>query len=97
MPTPISKRVAGIMIMKIVFIVPISFTPIESLLSVQWGRRMSIGNSPPESQRKLSIIRLKFPDLYPSRERVSSVLLMQSASPEMIIRCSLSFSWRERA
>lgn len=63
------------MIMKIVFIVPISFTLIESLLSVQWGRRMSIGNSPPESQRKLSIIRLKFPDLYPSRERVSSVLL----------------------
>lgn len=55
------------------------------------------GNSSRANQRKDSVARVKLAVLTPCRARVSSALLIQSASPATKIRCSLSPTLRSRA
>ena len=55
---------------------------------VYWGS--NTGNSSRANQRKDSVARVKLAVLTPCRARVSSALLIQSASPATKIRCSLS-------
>ena len=60
----------------------------EIEISAGSGRRVFTGNSPSVSQRKDSVINEKLDALIPFRYIISSELLIQSASPNTIIRCS---------
>ena len=80
----------GIMPMAVVFIHGEALREILIELSVGSGRKVSMGNSPYESHLNDSVMKSKLADPIPLRLVDNSPLLIQSASPVTMIRCSFS-------
>ena len=66
-------------------------------LSGMGGRRTSMGTSLSDSQKNPPVIIEKLEARMPRRLPINSPLLMQSASPERIIRCSFPLISRDKA